>query len=126
MFEDMMLHKSTQIVISNNYANGFPTGGHSKEGLTIYYRYYGHSSTDVTKGQWTAWKRLFDSDVSDPIATTSAAGWMSASDKTKLNNLSDKLVIDLGTVATSAVAEDYAAQSNVAFFCTKYKYQIYF
>lgn len=227
MFEDSMFHKSTQIVICNNYVEGFPTGGHYKEGLSIYYRFYGHTSTDVTQGAWTAWKRLFDSEIPDildmgvvssssvaedravelagnkdihfmrfetangqigtiqqvysndgysmqyltlngtefvrvvyydsgmksvwrninkaslvykllydansrvlsfhdpiqdegfggitlPVATTSKAGLMTATDKGKLNNLSDKMIVDLGTVATSAVAEDYAAQSDVA------------
>lgn len=227
MFEDSMFHKSTQIVICNNYVEGFPTGGHYKEGLSIYYRFYGHNSTDVPQGAWTAWKRLFDSEIPDildmgvvssssvaedravelarnknilfmryetangqigtiqqvysndgysmqyltlngtefvrvvyydsgmksawrninktsivykllydansrvlsfhdpiqdegfggvtlPLATTSKAGLMTATDKEKINNLSDKMIVDLGTVATSAVAEDYAAQSDVA------------
>ena len=84
MFEDSMYHKSTQIVISNNYIEGFPTGGHYKEGLTIYYRFYGHNSTDVPQGAWTAWKRLFDSEIPD--------------------------VLDMGVVSNSSVAENRAAE----------------
>lgn len=84
MFEDSMYHKSTQIVISNNYIEGFPTGGHYKEGLTIYYRFYGHTSTDVPQGAWTAWKRLFDSENPD--------------------------ILDMGVVSTSSVAEERAAE----------------
>ena len=84
MFEDSMYHKSTQIVICNNYVEGFPTGGHYKEGLSIYYRFYGHSSTDVPQGAWTAWKRLFDSEIPD--------------------------ILDLGVVSSSSVAEDRAVE----------------
>ena len=84
MFEDSMYHKSTQIVICNNYVEGFPTGGHNKEGLSIYYRFYGHSSTDVPQGAWTAWKRLFDSEIPD--------------------------VLDMGIVSSSSVAEDRAVE----------------
>lgn len=82
MFEDSMFHKSTQIVICNNYVEGFPTGGHNKEGLSIYYRFYGHNSTDVPQGAWTAWKRLFDSEKPD--------------------------ILDMGIVSSSSVAEDRA------------------
>ena len=84
MFEDTMLHKSTQIVICNNYAEGFPTGGHNKEGLSIYYRFYGHNNTDVPQGAWTAWKRLFDSEIPD--------------------------ILDMGIVSTSSVAEERAVE----------------
>lgn len=84
MFEDSMFHKSTQIVICNNYVEGFPTGGHYKEGLSIYYRFYGHTSTDVPQGAWTAWKRLFDSENPD--------------------------IFDMGVVSSSSVAEDRAVE----------------
>lgn len=84
MFEDSMYHKSTQIVICNNYVEGFPTGGHYKEGLSIYYRFYGHTSTDVLQGAWTAWKRLFDSEIPD--------------------------ILDMGVVSSSSVAENRAAE----------------
>ena len=84
MFEDSMFHKSTQIVICNNYVEGFPTGGHYKEGLSIYYRFYGHNSTDVPQGAWTAWKRLFDSEIPD--------------------------ILDMGIVSTSSVAEERAVE----------------
>ena len=84
MFEDSMYHKSTQIVICNNYVEGFPTGGHYKEGLSIYYRFYGHTSTDVPQGAWTAWKRLFDSEIPD--------------------------ILDMGVVSSSSVAEDRAVE----------------
>ena len=84
MFEDSMFHKSTQIVICNNYVEGFPTGGHNKEGLSIYYRFYGHNSTDVPQGAWTAWKRLFDSEIPD--------------------------ILDMGIVSSSSVAEERAVE----------------
>lgn len=84
MFEDAMFHKSTQIVISNNDIVGFPTGGHFKESLTIYYRFYGHNSTDVPQGAWTSWKRLFDTEFPD--------------------------ILDLGVVSSSSVAEDRAVE----------------
>ena len=84
MFEDSMFHKSTQIVICNNYVEGFPTGGHNKEGLSIYYRFYGHSSTDVPQGAWTTWRRLFDSEIPD--------------------------ILDMGVVSSSSVAEDRAVE----------------
>ena len=117
MFEDMMLHKSTQIVISNNYADGFPTKGHFKEGLTIYYRFFGHSTTDVAKGEWTDWKKLFDSDapISIPVATTTNDGLMSKDMVSKQDELEATVQIldnfmDLGSFSSSAPAENKAVE----------------
>lgn len=117
MFEDMMLHKSTQIVISNNYADGFPTKGHFKEGLTIYYRFFGHSTTDVAKGEWTDWKKLFDSDapIAIPVATTTNDGLMSKDMVSKQDELEATVQIldnfvDLGPFSSSAPAENKAVE----------------
>ena len=117
MFEDMMLHKSTQIVICNNYAEGFPTGGHFKEGLTIYYRFYGHGSTDVAQGKWTAWKKIFDSEVPSaiPLASTTTDGLMTKEMVVKQSEIETSLqvldnVVDIGTVSSSAPAENRAVE----------------
>ena len=117
MFEDMMLHKSTQIVISNNYADGFPTKGHFKEGLTIYYRFFGHSTTDVAKGEWTDWKKLFDSDapIAIPVATSTNDGLMSKDMVSKQDELEETVQIldnfvDLGSFSSSAPAENKAVE----------------
>ena len=117
MFEDMMLHKSTQIVICNNYADGFPTKGHFKEGLTIYYRFFGHSTTDVAKGEWTDWKKLFDSDapIDIPVATSTNDGLMSKDMVSKQDELEATVQIldnfvDLGSFSSSAPAENKAVE----------------
>lgn len=63
LFEDNMLHKVTQVVMSNQMIDDYyPDGNHAKEGLTVYYRFYGHNTVDVPLKQWTPWKKMYDSE----------------------------------------------------------------
>lgn len=73
MFEDLLRHKVTQVVLSNQSLEGFPMGSHTAEGLTIFYRFFGRTDDDVEKNAWTNWKILFNSDSSTKIETIAAS-----------------------------------------------------
>ena len=66
LIEDMMFHKVTQVLMTNNTIEGITTGSHIKEGFNVYYRFYGHTGVDVPMKQWTEWKALYDSEATTP------------------------------------------------------------
>lgn len=63
LFEDNLIHKVTQVVMSNQRLDdNYPDGSHANEGLTVCCRFYGHTGNDVPLKQWTPWKKLYDSE----------------------------------------------------------------
>lgn len=63
LFEDNLKHKVTQVVMSNQRLDdNYPDGSHANEGMTVCYRFYGHSGNDVPLRQWTDWKKMYDSE----------------------------------------------------------------
>jgi hypothetical protein len=63
MFEDPLMHKITQIVVSNQILDeNYPNGSHTSESLTVCYRFYGQTNSDVPMKQWTPWKKMYDSE----------------------------------------------------------------
>lgn len=63
MFEDPLRHKITQIVVSNQILDeNYPNGSHTSESLTVCYRFYGQTNSDVPMKQWSPWKKMYDSE----------------------------------------------------------------
>lgn len=98
MFEDLLLHKVTQVVLSNQSLEGFPSGPHTTEGLTIFYRFYGRTDNDVKKHVWTEWKKLFNSDSQVELETIEAS----------VNELHDSLAV-YETTMNDAVTTLYSS-----------------
>ena len=62
MLEDPFMHKITQVVLSNQILDeNYPNGGHTSKSLTVCYRFYGQTNSDVPMKQWTPWKKIYDS-----------------------------------------------------------------
>ena len=107
LFEDPFMHKITQIVVSNQILDeNYPNGGHTSESLTVCYRFYGQTNSDVPMKQWTPWKKMYDSgDTKLERAGEFLSKLEIAFGTTDLNVIVDKLA----EVANPANGEAYIA-----------------
>jgi hypothetical protein len=105
LFEDNMLHKVTQVVMSNQKIDDYyPDGSHAEESLTVYYRFYGHNTVDVPLKQWTPWKKLYDSEDMSPDEIETAISELQLKDKEhddELQVIGNRVTTEINSIRSS-------------------------
>ena len=107
LFEDNLKHKVTQVVMSNQRLDdNFPVGSHTDEGLTVCYRFYGHTGNDVPLKQWAPWKKLYDSEDMSPDEIETAISNLQKKEK----EYGEVIAHNTGAIANNMQAIDLLAE----------------